>query len=338
MLPKLTFLAALLLLSAVFIAEHCPPPYEQCGHGGGCPGGGDGRVCINIPVGGIVGPDGGCGGGGGGGGGGATATPTYGFPTPSPTPSPTPAPTTVPMTAADVPFFIGMGWSYSYDDDLCTDTVDPITVVLRRNQAPTEWHLSHHGVDGAPAPTPEPLNENALGQPWLESLDGRQRYRDGFLDCVWGEVSRATNDGRIEFCPTLFSICAESRWHARCNVVESVADPSGGTFSVCTPHWDQDGGGYFDLLSPLFGVHGCWHYVPRVFGDTWDGPGGFPNITAASGFTAGREYMYQLLVVQGNHRPLGSYFYGNNVEQPQCAEAGDQTASNGFVDFIEVLP
>lgn len=115
-------------------------------------------------------------------------------------------------------------------------------------------------------------------------------------------------------------------------LVGSVPDPGGGTFSVCTPHWDQDGGGYWFL-----GKHGCWHYVPAVFGDTWDGPGGaFPSYI--SGFTAGQEYLYQLLVVQGGHRFLGSYYYENDQEMSQCEEVGDQTRSDGFVYFIEVMP
>lgn len=236
------------------------------------------------------------------------------------------------MTQADVPFFIGAGGTYSSSDGLCLDAIDPLTVVIRRNGAETVEHVSHHGVSGAPPATPEPLTANALGQPWLDSLEGRQHFTDLF-GCVWGEVSRGTNDGRDD-CGDLLIVtwCAESRWHVRCNVVESVADPAGGTFAACTPHWDQDEGGYLDA----FGQHGCWHAVPRVFGDSWDGPGGFPNNVNASGFTAGREYMRQLLVVQGDHRSLGVFNYGNDVEQPQCN--GDLTASDGFVEFIEVLP
>lgn len=262
-------------------------------------------------------------GGGPGGGGVPNATPT-----PAPTPAPTTIPT-IPMSQADIWYFEGGGGEYSYNDD-CTVAIDPITVVVRRNGAATVQHVSHHGVDGAPSPTPEPLNEDATSQFWGLG-EGKQHYWD-LVTCVWGEVSQATNDGRREDCPNLFTYCAESRWHARCNVVESLADPGGGTFSVCTPHWDQDGGGYFDL----FGEHGCWHYVPEVFGDTWDGPGGFPNVIDASGFTAGREYLYQLLVVEGGHRSLGSYEYGNIQEMTQCN--GDLTASNGFVRFIEVMP
>jgi hypothetical protein len=46
--------------------------------------------------------------------------------------------------------------------------------------------------------------------------------------------------------------------------------------------------------------------------------------------------MYELLVVEGGHRSLGVYEYGNIQEMSQCNS--HLTASNGFVRFIEVLP
>jgi len=147
-----------------------------------------------------------------------------------------------------------------------------------------------------------------------------QHYRDGG-GCVEGEISLATNDGNT-FCPYP---CAESRWHVRCNI-NSTADPWSGTWAGCTPHWDQADG-----FLP------CWHWVPAVFGDRW--PGLNP---LGSGFDAGRDYLYHLMVVEGDHLFMGSEYWGNRHEMEQCAgedvppdlDDPDTTGSDGWVNYI----
>jgi hypothetical protein len=270
-----------------------------------------------------VAPSGGGGGGGGGGG-------------PTPTPE---------ISAAEITWFKTSGGAYSYDkdDDTCTQRVDPIGMVIRRTGVETADHVAHHPPEEGQAV--EPLNSNVVeeGLPW--DNEGRQRFLDTMVSpplplppaCVWGEVSQAHTDG-WNWCGQFGNLyhCAASRWHVRCNVVESEADPDGGTWSVCTPHWDQEDGD-----------NPCWHWVPAVFGDRWDGGPDIGIEEDISGFTAGVDYLYTVLVTEGGHRFMGSYWYGNDEVMHQCVpddpqrfegDPGDWTGGDGWVNFIEVLP
>jgi hypothetical protein len=228
------------------------------------------------------------------------------------------------ISDTEVLFFRNSGGDYSYNDG-CTQRIDPVGLVIRRNGDDVAQHLSHHGD--------EPLNENVVSE-W--GNEGRQHFLDAPLpfppihSCVWGEVSQADKDGH-DYCGLI--PCAASRWHVRCNIMEG-ADPDGGTWAACTPHWDEKDG-----------TEPCWHWVPAVFGDRWDGPGGLEaNI---SGFTAGVDYVYYVLVAEGPHRFMGSYWYGNDELMHQCVpndperfpgDDGDWTGGDGWVNFIEVLP
>jgi hypothetical protein len=82
--------------------------------------------------------------------------------------------------------------------------------------------------------------------------------------------------------------------------------------------------------------------VPAVFGDRWDGEFGIRE--DISGFTAGVDYLYQVLVVDGGHRSMGFYWYGNDQEMQQCEpdhppipNGSDWTSGDGYVSFIEIL-
>jgi hypothetical protein len=138
MLPKLTFLTALVLMAAFFAAPHCGAQYPGCGHadGAACPG-----ACVNLPPG-IIGGGQYCSGvdgrsGGGGGGPAGTATPTP-IASPTNTPVPTPLPTVWGIVL------------YTFDHGDCSgmsNAKDPINVVLVGAAWPEyiNFHAAHHG-------------------------------------------------------------------------------------------------------------------------------------------------------------------------------------------------
>ena len=193
------------------------------------------------------------------------------------------------------------GGEYSYDPG-CADggRIDPVTMVIRIRATDAADHFAHHSlsVDG--------------GSP--------QQFRDAG-GCVEGEITLATNDGE-QLCgePIPFYPCAETRWHVRC-YINSTVDPHGGTWASCTPHWDQ-----------ADGTLPCWHWVPAIFGDRW--PGMDP---LGSGFDAGRDYLYHLMVREGGHPFMGVEYWGNRHEMSQCAGDGakpDTSGSTGWVNYI----
>lgn len=275
-LKLLLFLLALTGGAAAFVASHCQPPYEDCGHvvGAPCPGGG---ACVYLPdnpwfPGETLVCKGASSSGGGG--------------DPTPTAVPTAVPTATPSS------WETDGGAYSYDDE-CEESIDPVTMIIRFVGIAAAEHVAHHGQ-----------------QPLDVAVGGEQHYIQ-YGNCYEGPVSQGSNNGS-EPCFPQFA-CPQSRWHARCS--EWLPDPEFGTWASCTPHWDQ-------AQNQL-----CWHFVPAQFGDRW--PGLNPE---GSGFDAGRDYLYHILVVEGDHEFDGAQYWGNIHRRQQCN--GDMSGSNGWVNFI----
>jgi len=238
------------------------------------------------------------------GGGGSNPTPTT---TPVPTATNTPVPTAtntpVPTPTPSVAFWRVYAGEYSYDDANCSVKKDPITMIIRQVGETAATHVTHHGS----------LNEDDPVQPALALDVGNPQYYYEVTRCTEGQVSQANkgdNCGLSCFPP----FTPNSRWHMRCRANGAIADPAGGTFAACTPHYDQ--------------AAGCGHVVQATFGDTW--PGLNPN---GSGFDAGRDYLYYLLVTVGGHQFQRVQYWGNRDKMLQC-DNQTWSGSNGYVNEI----
>lgn len=265
MFPKLTFLAALVLVAAFVVAPHCPQAPE-CGHGGSC------AECAPIIHGGV----GVCGkapSGGGGGGGGPTATPVA-----------TATPTTSEIWKAIVgEYSFEAAAIYCDSRDPAAYQIDPITVVGRFH-----YHSSH--LTGG-LPTPEEAwekGENHLvHHGWFETRDTGQYFRDG-TGCALGEISRA--DPVCEICGPV-----TEQWHARGHQNIARDDPFhprnpgeifGATITAYTPHYDE-----LTVDSRCQLVVG--HYVEEDYD---------PDPTrVVSGFDRGREDLLDVMWFPGGH-------------------------------------
>jgi hypothetical protein len=211
------------------------------------------------------------------------------------------SPPTTPV--ANQAFWQSKGGSYSYNDGcLPGSEANAITTVLRYNGNKAKDYFNKMGWDHGDA---------------IPGYNPYDMFRENGV-CVQGELSQANKDG-VTFCFTKL-VCANSRWHARCNI-NSVADPGGGTFASCTPHWDAADG------SP---IDGCVHWVPQVYN-------GSENFTG-SGVDAGKDKLWWVLVKDLHQHFEGAQYWDNRLTQKQCRggddRTNDYTGSNGWVNII----
>jgi len=201
-----------------------------------------------------------------------------------------------------IAFWRGHAGEYSYNDD-CTQQIDPITMIMRNVGANVAEHVAHHGS----------TNEDDPDDPALQFDVGSHQHYFSVTRCVEGVVSQASkgDDCGMSCFPPRWP---NSRWHIRCNTAYDAGDPAGGSFAACTPHYDQ--------------AVACGHLVPRVFGNRW--PGLDPD---KSGFDAGRDYLYYLLVVQGTHTYMGKQYWQNDDRMLQC-DRETWSGSDGWVNEI----
>lgn len=232
--------------------------------------------------------------GSGGGGGGPLPSPTPPrTPTPTATPSRTPVP---PATPTPSSYFEENGGEYSYGTTCQNGTeIDPITTVFMTNASETNIISKFRDIGMNTGP--------GVGTT-------KQNYRDNG-GCVQGEISQATDDA---FGPCVWGLCANSRWHARCNVY-SQPGPTG-TWATCTPHWDSGEGVIYDS---------CVHFVPA----TYDGNDNYTG----SGFDAGRDWLWWQLVHERGQGFNGVQNYANvqvivNVQAPGIPIGPEATATS----------